>query len=255
MAVTISCSVTFSFFCIFRFVLMVGIVLLHVIATISEHWTKASNEHNIFEYARSGTDSKYDKLMLSAQCLVGISCGIAILALILYVLDIFCNVIKDRSARSSCAMSFFYLLAGLCEIGGIVCFALAMAEYKTMDIQDYDWSFFVSCVVGFLCVVLSALFCKDWKATKSEQKDKIFFVYCPPRPLLQRIKEKLEKGNFFLQQSHVSIKWVFLPWLNARPLVPFHPATVIFVILSCKTFLSCKTKILSLSQCLALKIN
>jgi len=138
----------------------VGVALLHVIATVSEHWTKYRDhkDKTIFEFSRGRSDDA--DLLLSAQCLVGISCGIAILALALYILDLFCNVIKDRSARSSRAMTFFYLLAGLCEIAGIVCFAVYMGN-RGAEIDDYGWSFFVSCVVALLCLILTGLFCKE----------------------------------------------------------------------------------------------
>jgi len=163
MAVTISCSVTFSFFCIFRFVLMAGAAFLHIIASVSEHWTKYSrfDDMTIFEYPR---DHSYADYVLSAQCLVGISCGLAVLLLVLYVVDLFCNVIKDRSARSSPAMSCLYLLTGLCEIAGIVCFAIAMSKQYGAEIDHFGWSFFVSCAVALLCLLIGGLFCKEWCA-------------------------------------------------------------------------------------------
>jgi len=161
MAVTISCSVTFSFFCIFRFVLMAGLAILHIIATASEHWSKKYfKDKTIFEYPRDHF-SGYEDYVLSAQCLVGISCGLAVVLLVLYVVDLFCNVIKDRSARSSPAMSCLYFLTGLCEIAGIVCFAIAMTKKYNAEIEDFGWSFFVSCAVALLCLLIGGLFCKE----------------------------------------------------------------------------------------------
>ena len=64
-------------------------------------------------------------------------------------------------------------------------------------LADYDWSFFVSCVVGFLCVVLSALFCKDWKATKNRTKGQNVFSVLSSAASSAKNQRKARKRELF----------------------------------------------------------